>query len=345
MSFPWKARSKEMYLCELLKENAPVLNAELRLFEDALGGVLAPVLPDAPDFSFPEKGAPEPEEVLLNRLSNAISGMLAGEQAALDGAQNHTRALTQADYIQLPLLTLEAFRHGVGMAEIVEGWNSWIADDSAPEKLLYAAWKDGCPMEKLGAYQAFSSNAMQIVQRAVCWALPYAYQPEKAARFAYFDAYTSTRGALLNTAMLFSAVIAYAFMMPPQDAVRAAMYGMPFDFMDRCNPNTGVRPAASDASPEEQCRLFLYAMQTSHSADDCFMRLSTYGAAPCCYMVAGAVYGAASKEIPDADSDRIPTKLAFSQSVSRQELARRLTQCNPCLQNKNAPWDTNDPGK
>lgn len=342
MQFSWKACSREMCLTELQKENAPVLNAELLSFEQALGGNHTPFLPDVPDFSFTEKGTAESADALLCRFSNAIDGMLAGEAAAKNSAPIRLRALTQADYIQLPLLTLEAYRHGIGIPEMLDGWDSWIADATAPEKILCTAVKDGCPIEKLGAFQAFSSYAsdMRIVQRAMCWALPYACQPQKAAQFACLDAYTSTRGSMLIAAALFAAAISCAFRMPPQEAVRTAIYGMPSDFAKCCDPNRCADPAAFENLIEQQCSIFLHTIQTSHSAEECFERLSSLRADPCCFIAAGAVYGAASFHPADPEADCIPTRLAYSESVSKEELSLRLLQItSPILFRQNAPWE------
>lgn len=325
-------------LSDLLDNDGKQLERQIEEFLSKAASLDAVHLFQKPDFSFGCCNV-SIKKHLIPRISNAITGMLAGEVFGFsEGEYAGKKMLSQADYLQLPLLTEEAFVHGVGIPEILDAWDTWLPDPSFPEKIICAAVKDGCPTEKIGAYQSFSSNSLHIVRRCICWAFPYAGQGDLAAGKAYIDAYTSGRGEILDAAVFFTAAAALSFSMSPTEAVHTALYGMPFHFVERFNRSLNIRHITADTTPTEHCIFFIQTIRASHSMQDCFERLKTAHADLCCYIAAGILYGANSTEPPDDKNDHIETKLTNSRVFSKQDAAKRFAQCNPAVKKEKYAW-------
>ncbi len=277
---------------------------------------------------------------LVAQISSAMTGMLKAEAYAVNHAavKPQYSSLTQADYIQLPLLIKEAFVHGVSTRDILDGWNTWIADDTAPEKLIYAAVKDGCSIEKIGAYQAYAQHAMHIINRCICWALPCAGNPGLAAKYAYLDAYTSARGEILDAAIFFTATAARAFLLPPQMAVQKSLYDMPMSFIQKVKANSTPCEMTVNATPLDQCALFINCVLLSSSYNICIDRLTKAKADPALFIAAGFLYHAGDVTPSNHEHDRIETKLKYSRVFSKQNAAERFASFNPAFQKKKYVW-------
>ncbi len=278
-------------------------------------------------------------ENLAPKIELAIDGLLYGEHYALQKANLSLPIdlLTQADYLQLPLLTLEMHQHGIGIPEILNCWESFINLKNSPEWIAANAVKDGCPALKIGQYQAFSPYQMHTVCRVLSWAFAFADNAQSAACKAYTDARITAYGEMLNAAVFFTTAIAYAFTNPPKQAVTAALYGMPLDFINSINNRNQTTMITPDTTPTEHCALFFNILQNASSLDTCLQRFVQYHADICCFEAAAAIYNISTQSVPLFD-DRIAGKLKFSKAVSKKDLAARYAALTLKAQNNGMAW-------
>ncbi len=298
------------------------------------------------DFSF-GKSLPIQPKQLTDQICSAIDGMFAAEQYAFQalGLTPSKDALTQADYLQLPLLNKEAFVHGTSIMEILDSWDTWITDPDSPEKILCAAVKDGCPADRIGAYQAYAQKDYSTLRRSICWAFVYAGDADLAAKHAYLDAYPCCRGEMSDAAVFLTAAAAYAFSMQPAQAVRNALYGMSLPFMNRVQRAVCPRNLSSDASPIDQCILFYHSVSLSYSLTTCLERLKDAHADLSLFLAAGILYGANDPKAPEQigqtpAADRVETKLKHSRVFSKRDAAQRFTKMNPHVKKEKYAWES-----
>lgn len=295
-----------------------------------------------PDCSFGAPKPPDPAQLRI-KLENAITGMLTGIACSSQKTETNYAVPLQQEYLELALLISETYPDGVCITDILESF-SWLSPEKyRPEAILYDAMKHDVPVQKIGAYQAFIGNNLlsSVVSRAICHAFPNACFADKAAHTAYLDAITSARGELPEAAVFLTAAISLSFAMTPIAAVRDALHGMPFAFIDQCSRITHPIPITSQTTPIIQCADFIQIIQAGGTMAECFERLQFYRATPCLFAAAGAIYGANQTDIPDPNTDDIPSKIP-GETYSRKELARRLVNCNPCRskQASEYPWKT-----
>ncbi len=292
-----------------------------------------------PDFYYTDTPIPLKDQ-LITKLSNGITGMLEGEAYAMNlpYIEKRDSDLTQVDYLQLPLLAKQTFAHGISMYEILECWNHWIPKENAPERLLGDAVRDQCDILKVGAYQAYAQNKIQIIERSICWAFICAGYPNLAVRYAYLDAYLSIRGDMLEVVRLLTAVIATSFAMSPQAAIQQTVYSMTSSVVGEYQSDKSLEPLDEDASLIDRCMQFIQCVLLTSTADVCYERLKQAKADRIFFIVAGILYRANTLTPADHTYDRLETRLKHCHSFSKQDIAEQLAAYNPVNKEKYA-WE------
>lgn len=131
-------------------------------------------------------------------------------------------------YTILGLLTLEEYGQDFTTADVGKMWLKYLLTACTAEEVALNNLKKGIPPLKAGSLNNPFHDWIGADIRSDPWGYAAAGWPEKAAEFAYRDAYLSHRATGLYGAMFFSAVIAAAFVVSdPIDAVGIGLTEIP----------------------------------------------------------------------------------------------------------------------
>jgi len=127
-------------------------------------------------------------------------------------------------YTILGLLTVERFGLDVTTADLGRVWRRILPVACTAEEVALNHLKRGIPIDQVGAVDNPYGEWIGADIRADPWGYLAAGWPERAAEFAYRDAWLSHRGQGLYGAMYFAAAIAAAFSV--EDPVEALHLGL-----------------------------------------------------------------------------------------------------------------------
>ncbi len=131
-------------------------------------------------------------------------------------------------YTLLGMLILEEYGTGFTTADVAKMWLKHLIIACTAEEIALENLKKGIPPQKAGITGNPFQDWIGADIRSDPWGYAAAGWPEKAAEFAYRDAYLSHRAEGLYGAMFFSAVIAASFVSrDPVEAVRIGLTEIP----------------------------------------------------------------------------------------------------------------------
>jgi len=160
--------------------------------------------------------------------------------------REHYGACTMADYLKgnirtvpvdddlgytlLGLLVLESYGPGFTTADVGKAWIKYLPMACTAEDIALRSLKAGAGANKAGERGNPYQEWIGADIRSDPWGYAAMGWPEKAAEFAYRDAYLSHRKNGIYGAMFFAAAIAAAFVVDdPQEALRIGLTEIPRD--------------------------------------------------------------------------------------------------------------------
>ncbi len=137
---------------------------------------------------------------------------------------NHIGADDDLAYTILGLLILEKYAVDFSTSDVGKAWLQYLPIACTAEEVALNNLKNAIPANDCGALNNPFRDWIGADIRSDPWGYAAPGYPEKAAEFAYRDAYLSHRGTGIHGAMFFSAVIAAAFAV--NDPIKALETGL-----------------------------------------------------------------------------------------------------------------------
>jgi ADP-ribosylglycohydrolase len=133
-------------------------------------------------------------------------------------------------YTLLGLLILEDHGPDFTVEQVGESWLKYLPTACTAERVALANLKDGIPAERAAEVENPYTEWIGADIRSDPWGYAAAGWPEKAAEFAWRDAYISHRRQGVHGEMYFSAAIAAAFALDdPVEALKIGLTEIPKD--------------------------------------------------------------------------------------------------------------------
>ncbi len=172
-----------------------------------------------------------PEDYWTGHPNEQTEDLRYGTSRTRDFLKGRIQAVPVDDdlaYTLLGLLIFEEFGPGFSTENVAAAWLKYLPCACTAEEVTLENLRKGVPAQKAGA----RNNAFQEWIGADIRSDPWAYAapgwPEKAAEFAYRDAYLSHRYNGIYGAMFFAAAISAAFALDcPMDALEIGLTEIP----------------------------------------------------------------------------------------------------------------------